>query len=329
MGLFATIGSMAKNKVVLVTGGAGFIGSHVCRTLLDRGNSVVSVDNLATGNRSNIASLETNSSFQFVEGDIRNERFFADLTRFDISEIYDLASPASVDYISAHPVEAATVNSLGLHNILEFAKKGKAKILFASSSEVYGDPLEHPQKESYWGNVNPIGVRSGYDEGKRFGEALVAAYTREFGLETRIARIFNTYGPNSSPKDGRVVPRFVISALSESPLPVHGDGTQTRSFCFVKDLVDGLVRLMESSERSPVNLGNPEEVRILDVASLVLSLTGSSSRISFLPRPPDDPSRRMPDIAKAEKLLDWHPSVNLKDGLKDTIVYFRTLFSRQ
>lgn len=314
---------MTDQKTVLITGGAGFIGSHVCARLLAQESRVICIDSLITGQRSNIKPNLTNKRFSFIEGDVRRPDTYLSLKSIGIDEIYDLASPASVDYVSRHPVEAATTNSLGTYHLLELARSKAARFLFSSSSEAYGDPREHPQKETYWGNVNPIGVRSGYDEGKRFGEALVTAYGREYGLDVRIARIFNTYGPNSSPKDGRVVPRFITSALSGKPLPVHGDGKQTRSFCYVDDLVDGLVRLMDSSVKTPVNLGNPEEIRIIDIANMIIRLGQSTSSVIFQKRPDDDPERRMPDITKATKELDWQPTISVSDGLKKTIEYFR------
>ena len=318
-----TIRNMTDEKAVLVTGGAGFIGSHLCARLLAQEARVICIDSLITGQMSNIKRNLTNKRFSFIEGDVRRADTYISLKNIGIDEIYDLASPASVEYISRHPVEAATTNSLGTYHLLGLARSKAARFLFSSSSEVYGDPREHPQKESYWGHVNPVGVRSGYDEGKRFGEAIVTAYGREYGMDVRIARIFNTYGPNSSPKDGRVVPRFITSALSGKPLPVHGDGTQTRSFCHVDDLVDGLVRLMESNVKTPVNLGNPEEIRIIDIANMIIRLSKSTSPVAFEKRPVDDPERRMPDITKASELLHWQPKVSLSEGLVKTIEYFR------
>lgn len=315
---------MGGNKIILVTGGAGFIGSHVCARLLNQGETIICMDSLITGQMRNVQPLLSNNRFSFVKADVRRSDAFTQLPPATIEQIYDLASPASVDFVSAHPIDTATTNSIGTYNILELAKKHQAKILFASSSETYGDPKEHPQRESYWGNVNPVGIRSGYDEGKRFGEALVTAYNREVGLDVRIARIFNTYGPNSSPTDGRVIPRFVTSALRGTPIPVHGDGTQTRSFCYVDDLVDGLVKLMAHTITTPVNLGNPVELSIIEVARIIVEQAKSKSEIVFGDRPSDDPKRRMPDITLARTTLSWQPTISLREGLPPTIEYFRT-----
>lgn len=312
-------------KKILITGGGGFIGSHLCERLLEAGHNVICLDNFRTSNKRNIEKLIKNTNFQLVIADTR-EVTLANLPfEAKLDEIYDLASPASVTYICEHPIEAATVNALGTNNMLEVARVMDATFLFASSSEVYGDPKEHPQKESYWGNVNPIGVRSGYDEGKRFGETLTMAYKREYKLKTRIVRIFNTYGSHSDPQDSRVIPRFITKALRGEPLPVHGDGTQTRSFCYVTDMVEGLVKAMKSHVAEPINLGNPDEYTVLDVAKKILSLTGSTSSIEHVVRPPDDPSVRRPDITLARKKLNWHPSVSLDEGLMKTIEYFRNL----
>lgn len=314
-------------KTVLVTGGAGFIPSHVCKQLLDKGDSVICIDNLSTGDKRNIRPLLDNDRFEFIEDDVRKSEVIDRLGEREIQEIYHSASPASVTYIVDHPVEAATVNSVGTFHLLELAKKKNAKILFASSSEAYGDPKEHPQKESYWGNVNPVGVRSGYDEGKRFGEAICMAYHREFGVDVKIIRIFNTYGPHSSPTDTRVIPAFVVSALQGKPLPVHGEGLQTRSFCYVSDMVDGHIRMMESTETGPLNIGNPDEHTIIDMAKKIIEMTNSSSKISFVPRPQDDPSVRRPDIQKAKEKLSWQPTIPLEEGLTKTIHYFREILS--
>lgn len=316
---------MLVAQTVLVTGGAGFIGSHLCKQLLDEGLRVVCIDSFITGRKENIKDLASNPRFTLITDDVRNTNVWQLEALADVGAIYDLASPASVDFITTHPVHAATTNSIGLYHALELAKRLHATILFASSSEVYGDPTMHPQKESYWGNVNPVGIRSGYDEGKRFGEALVMAYHRELKLDTRIARIFNTYGPKSSPADGRVIPRFVIAALSGKPIPVHGDGRQTRSFCYVTDMVSGLIALMGSALNQPVNLGNPEEHRIVDIADKIITLTASESRIRYTDRPSDDPSRRKPDIALARRRLGWKPLVSLDEGLSKTITYFKGL----
>lgn len=312
------------NKFVLVAGGSGFIGSHLCNKLIELGERVVCVDNLTTGKKTNIENLLKNGNFTFIEADTREEKITSTLSKFAFSQIYDLASPASVTYISDHPIEAATVNSIGVKNLLELSKKNNATFLFASSSEAYGDPKEHPQKETYRGNVNPVGVRSGYDEGKRFGEAITMAYKREQNVNVRIVRIFNTYGPNSSVEDTRVVPQFICQALLGKALTVHGNGTQTRSLCYVSDLVDGIIKCMNSSYSEPINLGNPLELKIIDIANKILQMTKSSSKISFVVRPPDDPAIRCPDISLAKEKLSWDPKVTLEDGLNRTINYFKT-----
>ena len=314
------------DKHILIAGGAGFIGSHLSKMLINLGKKVVSLDNLSTGRKSNIEDLLGSPNFTFIESDTRDKK---SLSNFTFSKIYDLASPASVTYISDHPIETATVNSIGVKNLLDLAKECNAAFLFASSSEVYGDPLEHPQKESYRGNVNPVGVRSGYDEGKRFGEALCMAYHREYGVNVKIVRIFNTYGPNSSIVDTRVVPQLVRQALLGEPLTVHGDGKQTRSFCFVSDMVEGIIEMMESSETGPINIGNPDEYTINDLASKIISMTGSSSKIKYVVRPKDDPKKRKPDIALAKKKLGWEPKVGLTEGLTKTIAYFRQVLKRK
>lgn len=312
-------------KTILVAGGAGFIGSHLCEKLLNQGNKIICLDNLFTGNKENIKVLKTNEDFKFIRGDTRDNKLYEELKKTILDQIYDLASPASVTYITEHPIEVATVNSIGTKNLLDLAVMHKAKFLFASSSEAYGDPKEHPQKESYRGNVNPVGVRSGYDEGKRFGEALCMAYQRELGVDVKIARIFNTYGPNSSPNDTRIIPQLVSQALTLKPLTVHGDGQQTRSFCYVSDMVEGLIRMMESSEVGPINLGNTEEFKVMDMAKKILGLTGSKSKIIFVERPEDDPSQRRPDITLARERLLWEPKVALEKGLVKTIEYFREI----
>ncbi len=312
-------------KHILLTGGGGFIGSHLCEKLLELGHYVICLENFRTSNKRNVEKLRENSNFQLVIGDTRDITLAKLPFAEKLDEIYDLASPASVTYISEHPIEAATVNAIGTKNMLEIAQAVGTTFLFASSSEVYGDPKVHPQKETYWGNVNPVGVRSGYDEGKRFGETLTMAYHREHKLNVRIVRIFNTYGPHSDPKDSRVIPQFVVKALRGEPLLVHGDGTQTRSFCYVTDMVEGLVKAMESDVTEPINLGNPDEHTILNVAKKILALTGSTSPIEHVVRPPDDPSVRRPDITRAQEKLNWQPSVTLEEGLMKTIEYFRNL----
>ncbi len=303
----------------LISGGAGFIGSHLCDTLVARGHSVVAVDNLITGHRENVAHLENSPLFQFIEDDVTRA---LDLPgHFD--RVFHLASLASpVDYL-AHPIETLESGSTATRNMLEIARQHKAKFLITSTSECYGDPLEHPQRETYWGNVNPVGLRSCYDESKRYAEAMTMAFHRVYGLETNIARIFNTYGPRMALNDGRVVPAFIDQALRGAPLTVFGDGSQTRSFCYVSDMVDGLLRLSESDERYPVNLGNPVEMTILDFAKHIRALFSTDVPIDFRPLPSDDPKIRRPDISKAKRLLGWEPKVGLDEGLPITIDYFR------
>lgn len=314
------------NKSILVAGGSGFIGSHLCEELLSQNNDVVAIDNLSTSNKSNIENLiKKNPRFHFKKGNVCDEDFLKEISKKKFDEIYHLASPASVTYITEHPIEAAEANGLGTRNLLQLALSQNAKLLFASSSEVYGDPKEHPQKESYWGNANSIGVRSGYDEGKRFGEALCMAFYREKGVDVKIVRIFNTYGPNSSIIDTRVVPQFVTQALRGNEITVHGDGKQTRSFCYVTDMVSGLIKMMASKRTGPVNLGNPLELTIIEIANKVIEMTKSSSKIKFVERPQDDPRVRKPDISLAKDLLSWDPKISLEDGLKKTIAYFRKI----
>jgi dTDP-glucose 4,6-dehydratase len=303
---------------VLVTGGAGFVGSHLCDALLGEGHNVVCVDNLLTGSLRNIAHLKNEPRFEFIEQDV-NEPYDAG----KVDYIFHFASPASpVDYME-HGIETLKVGSLGSFNSLDLARKYGAKYLVASTSECYGDPLEHPQKETYWGNVNSIGPRSVYDESKRFAEAATMAYHRYHKVDTRILRIFNTYGPRLQLNDGRVISNFMKQALRGEPLTVYGDGKQTRSFCYVSDEVDGILRLSRSSEHNPVNIGNPTEFTILECAHLVLKVTDSSSTISYEPLPQDDPKQRRPDISKARHLLEWEPKIDLETGLKLSIGYFR------
>ena len=305
----------------VVTGGAGFLGSHLCERLLDEGHHVTCVDNLVTGKLENIQHLEAHPAFEFLRHDVT--------IPFEIGSPVDnvlhFASPASpVDYLEL-PIQTLKVGSLGTHNTLGMAKAKGARYLLASTSEVYGDPLVHPQPETYWGNVNPVGPRGVYDEAKRFAEAMVMAYHRYHGLDTRIVRIFNTYGPRMRLKDGRVVPAFIDQALHNEPLTVFGDGKQTRSFCFVKDLVEGIWRLLNSSTNDPVNIGNPREMTILQFAEAILEATSSSSQISFKPLPVDDPKIRQPDITQARAILGWQPQVALEDGLRQTVDYFRQI----
>jgi len=303
---------------VLVTGGAGFVGSHLCDALLAEGNDVACVDNLLTGSLRNIAHLKNESRFEFVQRDV-NEPY--DVGRVDY--VFHFASPASpVDYME-HGIETLKVGSLGSFHSLDLAKKYGAKYMVASTSECYGDPLEHPQKETYWGNVNSIGPRSVYDESKRFAEAATMAYHRYHKVDTRILRIFNTYGPRLQLNDGRVISNFMKQALRSEPLTVYGDGKQTRSFCYVSDEVDGILRLSKIEEHEPVNIGNPVEFTILECAHLVLKVTGSSSPIVYEPLPQDDPKQRRPDISKARRLLGWEPKIDLEAGLKLSMAYFK------
>jgi dTDP-glucose 4,6-dehydratase len=304
---------------VLVTGGAGFIGSHLCDRLLADGHEVIAMDSLITGSTDNIAHLAGHPQFQYIHHDVTNYIYVPG----PLDAVMHLASPASPIDFSRIPIQILKVNSLGTHNALGVALSKGARFLLASTSEVYGDPLVHPQPESYWGNVNPIGVRGVYDEGKRFSEAITMAYHRIHGLDTRIIRIFNTYGPRMRLEDGRVVPNFMGQALRGEPLTVYGDGSQTRSFCFVSDLVDGMVRLLLSDETDPVNLGNPSELCIREFAEAINRLTGNTAGIVYRPLPVDDPRIRQPDITRARTILGWQPRVALDDGLRQTTEYFR------
>jgi dTDP-glucose 4,6-dehydratase len=303
----------------LVTGAAGFIGSHLCGYLLEHGHQVLGADNYLTGLPRNLKHLENHHDFRLIEQDVSHPFKISG----SLDGIFHLASPASPKDYLQYPVETLMVGSTGTKNLLDLAHRLGARFLLASTSECYGDPLEHPQKETYWGNVNPVGPRSCYDESKRFAEALTMAYHRKHGLRTNIARIFNTYGPRMKLDDGRIVPGFVDQALRGAPMTVYGDGRQTRSFCYVSDLVDGLAKLAASDEPYPVNLGNPEEIEVLEFARRIRDLTGSTSEIMFLPLPEDDPRRRRPDITKAKRLLRWEPLVGLDAGLQKTISYFR------
>ncbi len=304
---------------ILVTGGAGFIGSHLCEFLLEKSHKVICIDNLITGNKNNIQHLLQNKNFTFIHHDVTN--FISVQEQIDL--VMHLASPASpVDYQKI-PIQTLKVGSLGTHNSLGIALRHKARFLLASTSEIYGDPLVNPQPESYWGNVNPVGIRGCYDEAKRFAEAITMAYHRIHKLDTKIARIFNTYGERMRLDDGRVVPNFIGQALKGEPLTVYGDGKQTRSFCYVSDMIEGLYKLAISEINDPVNFGNPEEKTILEFAKIILRQTGTKSKISYNPLPEDDPKTRRPDITKAKKLLKWESKVTLEDGLKRTIGYFR------
>jgi len=306
-------------KRALVTGGAGFLGSHLCERLLKEEYSVICIDNLITGAAENIKHLFENPDFTYIQQDVTK---YIDIEG-DLDWVFHFASPASpIDYLK-YPIQTLKVGSLGTHNALGLAKAKRAKFMLASTSEVYGDPQVHPQPEDYWGNVNPIGPRGVYDEAKRFAEALTMAYHREHDIDIRIVRIFNTYGPRIRTDDGRVIPTFVTQALKGENLTVFGDGSQTRSFCYVEDLIDGVMKLMEVEYHLPMNLGNPQEVSVLELAQLVIKLTGSKSKIKFLPLPQDDPKVRKPDITRAKTLLHWQPKVELKDGLLFTIEYFK------
>ncbi len=306
------------SHINLVTGGAGFIGSHLCERLLDRGEEVLCLDNFFTGNKRNIEHLLGNPRFELIRHDVTQPILV------EVDRIYNLACPASPVHYQYNPIKTVKTCVMGALNMLGLARRVKARILQASTSEVYGDPTVHPQQESYWGNVNPIGLRSCYDEGKRVAETLFFDYHRQHRLEIRVARIFNTYGPRMSVNDGRVVSNFVVQALQNKPITVYGQGEQTRSFCYVDDLVEGLLRLMDNDEiTGPVNLGNPGEFTIRQLAELVLELTGTSSSIVYKPLPPDDPVRRRPDITLAQSRLKWSPTVPLREGLAKTVAYFR------
>ncbi|CAG0994972.1 dTDP-glucose 4,6-dehydratase [Methanosarcinales archaeon] len=306
----------------LITGGAGFIGSHLCDLVLSKGYEVICVDNLVTGNKNNIAHIE-NEKFSFIEHNVTKPLYLDE----KVDYIFHLASPASpIDYLEL-PIQTLKVGALGTHNMLGLASEKNARFLLASSSEVYGDPLVNPQSEEYWGNVNPIGPRGVYDEAKRFAEAITMAYHRYHGTQTRIVRIFNTYGPRMRLNDGRVVPNFIGQALNGEDITVYGDGSQTRSFCYVNDEIEGIYRLMMSDYTNPVNIGNPEEHTILEFAKFIIKLTGTDSKIIFKELPEDDPKQRRPNITKARKILNWEPKVSLEQGLKNTIQYFKGFLS--
>ena len=309
---------MPQERVV-ITGAAGFIGSHLAETLLDRGYAVIGIDNLLTGDLANIAHLH-NRDFEFIKHDVTNYIYIDGPVHY----VLHWASPASpIDYLEL-PIPTLKVGALGTHKALGLAKAKGARFVIASTSEVYGDPLEHPQKETYWGNVNPIGPRGVYDEAKRFAEAMTVAYHRYHGLDTKIVRIFNTYGPRMRIRDGRAVPEFISQALRSEDVTVFGNGRQTRSFCYITDLVDGIIRLMLSSTNDPVNIGNPAEMSIEEIAKVIIEMTGSTSKIVYKPLPEDDPKVRRPDITRARTLLGWEPKVELQEGLTQTIAYFRS-----
>jgi len=306
-------------KRILITGGAGFIGSHLCERLLEEGNEVICVDNFFTGSKENIKHLLGNPYFEVLRHDITFPLYV------EVDEIYNLACPASPIHYQFDPVQTTKTSVMGAINMLGLAKRLKIRILQASTSEVYGDPTVHPQKEDYWGNVNPIGPRACYDEGKRCAETLFFDYYRQHNLDIKVVRIFNTYGPRMLPNDGRVVSNFIVQALKGEDITVYGDGSQTRSFCYIDDMVDGIIKMMNSPKgfTGPVNLGNPGEFSILELAEMILKLTKSKSKIVFKPLPQDDPKQRQPDITLAKSRLNWEPKVNLEDGLKETISYFK------
>jgi len=305
-------------KRILVTGGAGFIGSHLCTRLLNEGNEVISLDNYFTGSKNNIVHLLDNPYFEMVRHDV-TEPYFA-----EVDEIYNLACPASPVHYQYNPIKTIKTSVMGAINVLGLAKRVNAKVFQASTSEVYGDPAEHPQRETYWGNVNPIGIRSCYDEGKRCAETLFMDYHNQNDVDIKIVRIFNTYGPNMNPEDGRVVSNFIVQALKGQDITIFGDGQQTRSFQYVDDLVEGFVRLMATPKgfTGPVNIGNPHEFTMLELAQNVIDLVGSKSKLTYMPLPQDDPKQRQPDISLAKKELDWEPKVQLREGLTKTIAYF-------
>ena len=306
-------------KRILITGGAGFLGSHLCERLLSEGNDVICLDNFFTGNKKNIAHLLGLSHFELIRHDIISPIYL------EVDEIYNLACPASPVHYQFNPIKTIKTNVMGVINVLGIAKRTKAKVLQASTSEVYGDPEVHPQKESYWGKVNPIGIRSCYDEGKRAAECLMMDYRRQNSVNTKIVRIFNTYGPRMAINDGRVVSNFIIQALQNKKITIYGDGSHTRSFCYVDDMIEGLIKMMSSADEfyGPVNIGNPGEFAILQLARIVIKLTESKSEIEFLPLPEDDPVQRKPDIELARKKIEWIPKIGLEEGLLETIKYFR------
>lgn len=311
-------------KRILVTGGAGFLGSHLCGRLIEAGNDVICLDNLFTGSKDNIRHLLSNPYFEFIRHDVIEPIYL------EVDQIYNLACPASPVHYQYNPIKTAKTSVLGAMNMLGLAKRVKARILQASTSEVYGNPQVHPQPESYWGSVNPIGIRSCYDEGKRLAETLFFDYHRQNHVDIRVIRIFNTYGPRMNPSDGRVVSNFIVQALKSEDITVYGEGTQTRSFCYVDDLIDGMVRMMETEDfTGPVNLGNPGEFTMLELAERVIGLTGSPSKIVHKPLPSDDPTQRRPVIDLAKEKLGWAPTVSLEEGLKKTIAYFREALGKE
>ena len=308
-------------KRILVTGGAGFLGSHLCERLLNEGNEVISLDNYFTGSKDNIVHLMDNPYFEVIRHDVTMPFFI------EVDEIYNLACPASPIHYQYNAIKTIKTSVMGAINMLGLAKRVRAKVLQASTSEVYGDPKVHPQKEDYWGHVNPIGIRSCYDEGKRCAESLFFSYHRQNDVRIKVMRIFNTYGPRMHPNDGRVISNFIVQALKNKDITIYGDGSQTRSFCYVDDLLDGMIRLMNTPDSftGPVNVGNPNEFTIKQLAELVIEMTGSSSKLIYKPLPEDDPLQRQPDISLAKEKLDWEPTINLETGLAKTIEYFRKI----
>lgn len=314
-----------SKKTIVISGGAGFLGSHLAKRYLDKDYEVIAVDNLCTGSKQNIAEFLTNSKFTFIQADIC-EKLPQELFEKHIDIVANLASPASPPHYQRLAVETLLVGSLGTQNMLDLAKVHKARFFHTSTSEVYGDPEVHPQPENYKGSVNSYGPRSMYDEAKRYAEALIYVYRNKYKLNTSIVRIFNTYGPNMDPLDGRVVSNFIMQALKGDPITIYGDGTQTRSFCYVEDLIEGFIRLIESDQEGPINIGNPGEFTMLELAEKVIKLTSSKSQLVHMPLPGDDPTQRKPDITKAKSLLGWEPKIDLDTGLKLTIEYFKTKF---
>jgi UDP-glucuronate decarboxylase len=308
-----------SNKRILITGGAGFIGSHLCEKLLEDGHEILCLDNFYTGTKTNILELTSNPRFEVIRHDVILPMYF------EVDEIYNLACPASPVHYQHSPVQTIKTNILGVINVLDMARRLNVRVLQASTSEVYGDPLVHPQTEDYWGNVNPVGIRSCYDEGKRCAETLCFDYLREYGTDVRVVRIFNTYGPNMHPNDGRVVSNFIVQAIKDENLTIYGDGSQSRSFCYIDDLIDGIVKAMHTEKgfTGPVNIGNPVEFTIMELAEKVLALTGSKSKLTFKSLPEDDPKQRCPDISLAKYKLGWEPHIKLEEGLAKTIEYFR------
>lgn len=319
MDLQKSLKGFNRSEVVLVAGGAGFLGHHLCKALLGQGKTVICVDNLYSSSIRNIQELKHHPNFEFIRHDVCFPIYV------EVDEIYNLACPASPVFYQADPVQTTKTSVLGSINLLGLAKRTGARFLQASTSEIYGDPEVHPQPESYWGNVNPIGLRSCYDEGKRCAETLVMDYARQHGLSVRIARIFNTYGPGMQVDDGRVVSNFIVQAITGSDITIYGDGYQTRSFCYVDDLIDGLICLMASYEESPVNLGNDGEFTILELAKLILGEVSSTAQIQFEQLPSDDPKQRKPDLTKAKQILNWKPKISLADGIEKTVPYFKNM----